>query len=301
MEDVLIPGDGAKKSFRVYKAGFQGEGNKPVVLFLHGGGYTGLTWACVAKVMKAENRILAPDLRGHGETHTDEDLNLASEVLVDDVVTLIAAMFEGDVKKAPPLVVVGHSMGGALAARVVASRRLPTAAALVVIDVVEGTAMASLSHMTTVLNARPSSFPSAAKAVEWTVKHHHAKNVEAARVSMPSQLIQREGETKLVWRTPLEKSEQYWRGWFEGLSDIFLDGPVPKMLMLAGTDRLDKTLIIGQMQGKFQQTVLPKCGHAVQEDEPVKTAEAIQTLITRFRIGKPIPVLPRKSFEKAAT
>lgn len=38
------------------------------------------------------------------------------------------------------------------------------------------------------------------------------------------------------------------------------------MLLLAGTDRLDKELTIAQMQGKFQLVLLPSCGHAIQED-----------------------------------
>lgn len=41
---------------------------------------------------------------------------------------------------------------------------------LVVIDVVEGTAMASLPHMATVLKQRPSSFPSLEAAVRWARK-----------------------------------------------------------------------------------------------------------------------------------
>ena len=40
------------------------------------------------------------------------------------------------------------------------------------------------------------------------------------------------------------------------------------MLLLAGMDRLDTELTVGQMQGKFQLTVLPKAGHAIHEDAP---------------------------------
>lgn len=57
------------------------------------------------------------------------------------------------------------------------------------------------------------------------------------------------------------------RGWFEGLSDLFLSLPAAKLLLLAGTDRLDKPLMIGQMQGKFQLVVLPAVGHTVQVGE----------------------------------
>lgn len=55
---------------------------------------------------------------------------------------------------------------------------------------------------------------------------------------------------KYVWRVDLKKTEGYWKGWFEGLSQLFLSITVPKMLFLAGVDRLDKLLTIGQMQGE---------------------------------------------------
>ena len=45
------------------------------------------------------------------------------------------------------------------------------------------------------------------------------------------------------------KTEQFWHGWFQGLSELFLSIPVAKLLLLAGVDRLDKELTIGQMQG----------------------------------------------------
>jgi protein phosphatase methylesterase 1 len=50
-------------------------------------------------------------------------------------------------------------------------------------------------------------------------------------------------------------------GWFTGLSESFLSVRAARLLVLAGTDRLDKPLMIGQMQGKFQMVVVP--GHAV--------------------------------------
>lgn len=76
-----------------------------------------------------------------------------------------------------------------------------------------------------------------------------------------------------IWRTNLSKSEVYWRGWFEGLSDLFLSAPCQaKLLLLAGIDRLDRSLTVGQMQGKFQMQVLPDAGHAVHEDVPDKVS-----------------------------
>lgn len=43
---------------------------------------------------------------------------------------------------------------------------------------------------------------------------------------------------------PFERTD-----WFTGLSQKFLNCRTAKLLLLAGTDRLDKDLLIGQMQG----------------------------------------------------
>ncbi|KAI5824885.1 hypothetical protein K523DRAFT_252259, partial [Schizophyllum commune Tattone D] len=78
---------------------------------------------------------------------------------------------------------------------------------------------------------------------------------------------------KYVWRTPLRTTAAYWRGWFEGLSQAFLDAKTARLLVLAGTDRLDRPLMIGQMQGRFQLEVVPDVGHLLHEDNPTKLAE----------------------------
>nr|XP_054754575.1 protein phosphatase methylesterase 1-like [Lytechinus pictus] len=98
----------------------------------------------------------------------------------------------------------------------------------------------------------------------------------------------KESHTPYTWRTDLGKTEQYWEGWFRGMSNLFLSCNVPKMLILAGVDRLDKDLTIGQMQGKFQMQVLPQCGHAVHEDQPQKVADALATFITRNKFAETI-------------
>ena len=41
---------------------------------------------------------------------------------------------------------------------------------------------------------------------------------------------------------------QFWTGWFEGLSNKFLSVPASKLLLLAGVDRLDKDLTVGQVE-----------------------------------------------------
>jgi protein phosphatase methylesterase 1 len=105
--------------------------------------------------------------------------------------------------------------------------------------------------------------------------------------------------------------------WFKGLSNKFLSSRAGKLLLLAGTDRLDKPLMIGQMQGtpsplpsprhsppprcphptrshpspssmdfvlrvgKYQLVVVPEAGHFVHEDVPARTAEGLIELWRR--------------------
>lgn len=53
-----------------------------------------------------------------------------------------------------------------------------------------------------------------------------------------------------IWRINLSKTEPYWRGWFNGLSQSFLNVSVPKLLLLANIHGLDTALTVGQMQGE---------------------------------------------------
>lgn len=50
--------------------------------------------------------------------------------------------------------------------------------------------------------------------------------------------------------------------WFDSLSTLFLSVRTGRLLILAGRERLDTTLEIGHMQGKFQLKVMTGRGGA---------------------------------------
>uniref|UniRef100_A0A0E0H1A6 Protein phosphatase methylesterase 1 n=1 Tax=Oryza nivara TaxID=4536 RepID=A0A0E0H1A6_ORYNI len=247
--------------FNVYMA----ESEGPVVFCLHGGGYSGLSFALAASRMKEKARVVSMDLRGHGKSTTSDDSDLSIETLSSDVIAVLHTLY-GD--SPPAIILVGHSMGGSVAIHVAAKKVIRNLHGLVVIDVVEGTAMASLIHMQKILANRAQHFPSIEKAIEWSVKGGPLRNIDSARVSIPSTLKYDES-----------------REWYEGLSEKFLSCPVQKVLLLAGTDRLDRALTIGQMQGKFQMVVVRHTGHAIQEDVPEEFASHILNFIARNKIG----------------
>lgn len=109
------------------------------------------------------------------------------------------------------------------------------------------------------------------------------KNKESACISIPPQLIQKD-DGLYHWRTNLYRTRSFWPGWFTGMSDLFVNTPVPKVLIIADTDRLDTPLTIAQMQGKYQLAIFPQVGHLIQEDSPSKTVSTIFNFMERFRL-----------------
>eukprot|EP00794_Sanderia_malayensis_P006966 gene6966-7751_t len=333
-EDVKV----GENTFRVYTAGDDGA----VLLLLHGGGHSSLSWAVFTDAMtKSCNcRILAIDLRGHGHSKTQDDANLAADVLAKDVGDVVMEYFKSN---PPPIVMLGHSMGGAIAVHVAVAKLLPTLVGLVVIDVVEGTALRALSAMDGFLKSRPQAFSSLEQSIEWSIRCNQVRNLESAKVSIPGQLYRTskvkmdeiwkasssaesaqastssvsetiaeeqlgdeivinkdsqdhsqakedqasKNDSVYTWRIDLTKTEIYWQGWFENMSALFLSCDVPKLLVLAGIDRLDRDLTIGQMQGKFQMHVIPNCGHTVHEDAPKEVAEMMLYFLLRNKIASP--------------
>jgi protein phosphatase methylesterase 1 len=174
----------------------------------------------------------------------------------------------------PPLLFIGHSLGGAVVTNLTTTHGkllAPTLIGYAVLDVVEGSALEALAHMKTYLAQRPSLFDDTASAIDWHTRTRTLRCAASAEISVPS-LLTRTPSGRYTWRTNLSATSPWWESWFAGMSKRFLGGRGAKLLVLAGTDRLDKELMIGQMQGKFQLEVIPEAGHFVQEDVPERLA-----------------------------
>jgi protein phosphatase methylesterase 1 len=226
--------------------------------------------------------VLSLDARGHGQTTATVSSGTSSPVqdlslntLAQDLAFVVNAV-KSHLKWTilPEIVLIGHSLGGAVVTEVAHQRLLGNSLlAYAVLDVVEGSAMDALKSMDTYLSTRPKSFSSLGSGIEWHIKSRTIRNTTSARVSVPSLL--QESLTKpdtWYWRTDLAATKAFWEDWFVGLSKKFLESRGGKLLLLAGTDRLDKELMIGQMQGKYQLQVFPDSGHFIQEDQPARTA-----------------------------
>lgn len=223
----------------------------------HGAGSSGLSFAMLAKEIREQlpsAGILSIDARGHGETYVTpekKNLDLSLGILSEDLLLVISkTKLIHNWQEIPPLVLIGHSLGGAVITDIAKSGRLgDNLLCYIVLDVVEGSAMNALKSMQNYLLARPISFPSQESAIEWHIKTRTIRNTTSARTSVPALIRQDEDLGVWIWRTDLTVTEPYWESWFKGMSQKFLEGRAGKLLLLAGTDRLDTTLMIGQMQG----------------------------------------------------
>ncbi|KAG9238358.1 Alpha/Beta hydrolase protein [Amylocarpus encephaloides] len=261
-------------------------GTAPLFVTHHGAGSAGLSFA----VLTAEIRKLLPtagilslDARGHGSTTTSpepETIDLSLITLSADLVSVVEnTKIQMGWKEMPPLVLIGHSLGGAVVTDVAKSGKFGSSVlGYAVLDVVEGSAIDALQSMQTYLSTRPSGFATLESGIEWHIRSRTIRNSLSARTSVPA-LLSFNDETKpsrpWSWRTNLGATQPFWEGWFVGLSKKFLEARGGKLLILAGTDRLDTELTIGQMQGKYSLQVFPEAGHFVHEDLPEKTAMVV--------------------------
>src|SRR3546814_6356432 len=88
-----------------------------------------------------------------------------------------------------------------------------------------------------------------------SVRFGRPLNRASAALSVPACCVPDE-DGIIHWRTDLAASKAYWHGWFEGMSDAFLNADAPKMLVIAGMDRLDNSLTPGHMQVRYELQML---------------------------------------------
>ncbi|WOO76535.1 Protein phosphatase methylesterase 1 [Vanrija pseudolonga] len=297
--------DDSDATFRAYLTEPHPKSGKGTyVLAHHGGGASALSFAALARDVTARSSgelgFFAFDARGHGKTRVGGEekrgADLALDVLVADFIAVVRHVFP-DPKAAPSFLLLGHSMGAApiLSAAPLLQKLGYTVCGVAVLDVVEGTAIEALPLMKGIISKRPSSFTSVSNAIAWHLNSGSIRNATSARVSVPSYVVSEAPgagvDSKQVWRTDLLSTEPFWEGWYTGLSERFVTARCARLLVLAGQERLDRDLMVGQMQGKFQLEVMQDVGHYLHEDDPDTLAT---TLVAFWRRNTQVLVLPPK-------
>ena len=122
-----------------------GEERRPLVVLLHALGCHSGWWQWVADGLATQFRVVAPDLRGHGDSRWAEDYSFVAYAA--DVEELVQGLGGG------PYLLAGHSMGGYLGL-VIANRNICPPSALLVADMKTGATEQELADLRAA-SARP--------------------------------------------------------------------------------------------------------------------------------------------------
>jgi len=88
-----------------------GNAGAPPLLLVHGGRDHCRNWDWVARRLRKDWHVIAPDLRGHGDSEWSKSANYSMAGYVYDLAQLIHQL------KLAPVTIVGHSLGGAITIR----------------------------------------------------------------------------------------------------------------------------------------------------------------------------------------
>ncbi|CAB4252348.1 similar to Saccharomyces cerevisiae YHR075C PPE1 Protein with carboxyl methyl esterase activity that may have a role in demethylation of the phosphoprotein phosphatase catalytic subunit [Maudiozyma barnettii] len=257
----------------------------PIFVFHHGAGSSGLSFANLSQTLqeklKGQCGCFSFDSRGHGNTTVidpEQNVSYERDSFIEDFRTLLEYIYSNILSAIPKeklsIILVGHSLGGSICTftfPVFSIELRKHITGITMLDIVEEAAKDALNKVDNFLSMTPNVFLSYSDAINWYVRHGLSKNRTSANIAVPS-LFRKFSSGKVVRITNLQVFRPYWNTWFTDLSHSFVAVPTSKMLILAGNDNLDKELIIGQMQGKYQLVVFQDSGHFIQEDETLKTA-----------------------------
>lgn len=88
-----------------FRCAFSDEGKGQTILFVHGFPLSRAIWQPQIEAFAPSHRVMAPDLRGHGESSATAGV-YSMDVFAEDLQALIVE------RQCGPVVLVGHSMGG---------------------------------------------------------------------------------------------------------------------------------------------------------------------------------------------
>ena len=268
---------------------------KQLILCIHGAGHSAAVFTLLAKEMAVGGYdTVAYDLRGHSlspELQSDTALDMDINSLVEDFTEVLFSVGKGK-----SVLIVGHSLGGSIAARgltqLLKNNQLLQddhiqLAGLILIEASEGLAIKHFPDMISFLDTRPKIFANQELGIQWAVEHNQVFNPQSARISIPTQLCPFQPSPSAApaytWLADPLSQRRHWQGWFKGLTALVSALSLPKLLLAAGEGRIDQQLIRDAQDGLCSVAVVRNCGHSLMEDDPREVGQLVGRFAEKCR------------------
>jgi len=244
-------------------------GQGPPAVLLHGGSLTARTWDYVAIALRADFRLIALDMRGHGASDWADDYSI--EIHAADLVAVINGLGIERTR------LVGMSFGGMVACEF-ALRHPDRTESLALVDVTSRPVFAATARMRTFMT----NFRGAAtvdEVVEMALEVSPKSDPERLHYRMRT-LLKRGDDGRLVWKSDRRRPYDYAMilrhlAGFEAR----VPGMAAPFLLARGGDSL---IITEEAAHDFTARFpdgrwvnIAGAGHNVQEDNPRDLAEAL--------------------------
>ncbi|MEV6770073.1 alpha/beta hydrolase [Nocardia sp. NPDC051030] len=251
--------------------GFDWGGTGPAVLLLHGGRLTARTWDFVCLGLRGDARLIALDLRGHGDSDWSEDYRIAT--MAEDVLAAADHLGFDRVR------LVGMSLGGTVAAHLRGAHP-DRVERLALIDVAPGVDFESTERMRTFLLAL-GPVAELDSVVDDALRVNPLADRAAVTYRMSTMFRHTpEGDwvPKADPRPPdfpaIMAAVESFPVQLAGLPVLLVRGERSRALPQSAAERL-----IGSLPGSAL-VVVPDAGHNVQEDNPAVLIPVLRGFLT---------------------
>ena len=241
-----------------------GDPGKPVLLLVHGGTASRRSWDLVTPTLRTSHRVVAVDLRGHGQSPAPES-GYSAVQLSADVHRVI------DELELERITVVGHSLGG-MAAILLAAHRPDVVSKLVLLNVpVTPNTIGAMLRLEARVNS-PGFFPVTQAFVdEWTL---HSRPVPASFLA--TQQAHVAALRQVVWRQMFgELAKADITSMLEGVRQptLILWGAQDKLLDPAQYEALQAGI------GNARLIMIAEAGHSPSSATPDRVASEIASFV----------------------